>query len=573
MSNKVYPKQTVEVNEESVIQTQNLIWNTNTLAWEKATGALTGANNIVTVNNFPAVQPINDNGSSLTVDSPQLPSALVGDRLKVDGSGVTQPISATALPLPSGASQEHTTAGSPNSVRLTDGSSFYKATTPSDTQPISGTVSINPIPTGSNLIGGVNLVDSAGVYKAKVSSVGSLFTQQDDSQLTAFGRTRSAQPFQLFSCKQDILSQDYLFTTSTANGGSSSYSADRASTTLTVTTANGSSSIRQSRAYLTYQPGKALLFLGTGVMGSAQTGTTKRIGYFDANNGLFFQLSGSTLSVVVRSKVTGSVVDTAINQSSWNLDKLDGTGASGITIDLTKVQIFGIDFQWLGSGRVRFGFDIGGQIIYCHQVTNANIISSVYMSTPNLPVRYEIFNSTGVASTASLEMICVQVTSEGGFDSLGIPYSCSNVAAAKTINATLLPILILRPKSTSPRPPVKIKDLSIMATSAASFFWGLYLNPTLSGGVAPTYNSVHADSYLEFDIASTHTVSAGKLLASGFGSSVDRTANLNLGNGHTLGLLSADFAGTTVDTLVLAAVSITGGSTAYHAALDWDEYA
>ena len=505
----------------------------------------------VEVNNFPAVQSVDDNGDSLTIDTEQLPPALSAGRLIVDGSEVTQPISAVALPLPSGAAQEHTAANSPNSVRLTDGSSFYKATTPSDTQLVNGSAHTQP-------------VSDAG---------GSLTIDINDKQLTAFGRSRVAAPFQLFSCKQDISNQDFLFTTSTANGGSSSYSANRASTTLTVTTANGSSSIRQSKSYLTYQPGKTLLFLGTAVMGAGQTGTTKRIGYYDDNNGVFFQQAGTTLSVVVRSKVSGSVVDTPVNQSVWNLDKLDGTGSSGITIDLTKVQIFVIDLQWLGSGRIRFGFDIGGQIVYCHQVLNANVISSVYMSTPNLPVRYSIFNTSGVASTASLEMICTQITSEGGFDNVGTPYSCSNVLGAKTINATLLPVLILRPKAATPRPPLKIKNVDIMATSAASFFWGLYLNPTLSGGVAPAYNSVHANSYLEFDIASTHAVSGGKLLASGFGSSVIRTADLNLGDGHTLGLLSADFAGTTVDTLVLAMVSITGGATAYHASLGWEEYA
>lgn len=63
----------------------------------------------------------------------------INGRLKVDGSAVTQPVSGTffqatqpisvaSLPLPSGASQEHTTAGSPHSARLSDGAAFYDAT-------------------------------------------------------------------------------------------------------------------------------------------------------------------------------------------------------------------------------------------------------------------------------------------------------------------------------------------------------------------------------------------------------------------------------------------------------------
>lgn len=48
---------------------------------------------------------------------------------KVDGSSVTQPVSAIALPLPTGAAQNNTTAAAPNSCRLTDGTSFYAGPT------------------------------------------------------------------------------------------------------------------------------------------------------------------------------------------------------------------------------------------------------------------------------------------------------------------------------------------------------------------------------------------------------------------------------------------------------------
>ena len=76
--------------------------------------------------------------------------------LKTDGSGITQPVSVEALPLPSGAATEatlleiktgignlspnptldHTAPESPASMRLSDGAAFYKATTPSDIQPV-----------------------------------------------------------------------------------------------------------------------------------------------------------------------------------------------------------------------------------------------------------------------------------------------------------------------------------------------------------------------------------------------------------------------------------------------------
>lgn len=149
---------------------------------------------------------------------------------------------------------------------------------------------------------------------------------------------------------------------------------------------------RQTRMRFNYQPGKGQEVILTGVFGAGQAGITKRIGYFDTNNGLFFQLSGTTLSVVRRTSTSGSPVDNVVTQANWNIDKLDGTGASGVTLDLTKTQIMIIEFEWLGVGRVRYGFDIDGKIIFVHQLFNANNLTEVYISTPNLPVKYEIAN-------------------------------------------------------------------------------------------------------------------------------------------------------------------------------------
>ena len=72
--------------------------------------------------------------------------------------------------------------------------------------------------------------------------------------------------------------------------------------------------------------------------------------------------------------------------------------------------------QWLGVGRVRVGFNINGVIYYAHYFNNANNLGSVYMSTPNLPVRYEV-SSTG--GSVTLDQICCTVQSEGGNSQMG----------------------------------------------------------------------------------------------------------------------------------------------------------
>ena len=83
-------------------------------------------------------------------------------------------------------------------------------------------------------------------------------------------------------------------------------------------------------------------------------------------------------------------VDTRIPQSSWNLDKMDGTGTSGFNLDLTKMQMFYIDYTWYGAGSIRWGFRAtDGTITYCHKLANNNTNSEAYMRSGNLPARYE----------------------------------------------------------------------------------------------------------------------------------------------------------------------------------------
>jgi hypothetical protein len=121
------------------------------------------------------------------------------------------------------------------------------------------------------------------------------------------------------------------------------------------------------------------------------------VGYYDDSNGLFVELQDSTINFVLRSTKTGVVTEDRISQSNWNIDPLNGSGPSGITLDITKAQILFIDFEWLGVGTVRVGFVIDGKIYYANYFNHANIIDSTYMKTATLPISYEIKN-TGVTA-------------------------------------------------------------------------------------------------------------------------------------------------------------------------------
>lgn len=234
---------------------------------------------------------------------------------------------------------------------------------------------------------------------------------------------------------------------------------------------NPSSVIRQSKRYFQYQPGKSHLIITSVNFSGSVTNTIKRVGYFDGSNGLFFMVSGSQFGTGIRK----NGVDTFTSQSSWNLDKFDGTGISGKTLDITKSQIYFMDFEWLGVGRVRYGIYQSGIPTYVHQITNTNALTDVYMSSPNLPVRYEIVNSG--SGTQSMLHLCSAVASEGGYDNTGIVRTVDNgsVVSPLTANQTNIGIVAIRlAPGTSGSSAVPLKISAINTTGANPFLYSLY---------------------------------------------------------------------------------------------------
>ena len=245
----------------------------------------------------------------------------------------------------------------------------------------------------------------------------------DSYNLDAFGRLRSSNPYTLFDSKMVNSALAYIWDDAEVIGTgvtSSTYNANQASVTLAVDDNAAGKRVRQTRRHFNYQSGKSQLILMTGVFGTGTDGITRRMGYFNDKNGLFYEQTTLGMAVVVRTYTSGSAVDASYRQSIWNLDKMDGTGKSGVNLDFTKTQIVFFDMEWLGVGRIRFGWVVDGKIYYCHEVNNANNLTLVYMSTPNLPLRYEIDND-GTGAASSMVQICSTVISEGGEQDTGYP--------------------------------------------------------------------------------------------------------------------------------------------------------
>ena len=322
------------------------------------------------------------------------------------------------------------------------------------------------------------------------------------TNVDAFGRLRVSQPYTLFDSSNRYAIDDQ-FDTSTVTGGSITFLPNEAAVRMDVTTASGAEVVRQTYRSMLYQPGKGLLVLATFVMNAAKTNLRQRVGYFGTQNGLYFELNNTTKAFVMRTYVGGSVDNTTrrVEQSAWNGDKLDGTGASGLTLDLTKPQILWFDFEWLGVGNVRCGFIINGQYIVCHTYQTANVYgTSVYMTTAILPIRYEITNTAATADASYLKQICSSVMSEGGLEPASIDHVAIRTTSLTSVGTTLLPLVSIRLSSSALGAIVLPSAVKVIPTSADNFEIQLVKNATLTGA---SYSAVASDANVQFDVSST----------------------------------------------------------------------
>ena len=336
----------------------------------------------------------------------------------------------------------------------------------------------------------------------------------NSANIDAFGRLRVSTPFTLFDSSHRFADNN-LWSTSTATGGAATFNTNQGLIDLAVTAASGSEVVRETTKIFSYQPGKSLLVLSTFVMSSAKTGLRQRVGYYGAANGYYLEQNDSTVSFVERSSVSGALVNTPVTQASWNVDPMNGTGPSGITLDLTKAQILFMDLEWLGVGTVRIGFVIDGNFYVCHKFQHANIIASTYITTASLPLRYEITNTGATSGASTLKQICSTVLSEGGYELTGLQQAVGiPINSPRTLGTagTFYPVISLRLKTTRLDGIAILSALSAMPITTGNYNWQLIATGTTTGG---TWVSAGTNSSVEYNITGT-TFAGGRILASGF---------------------------------------------------------
>jgi len=335
----------------------------------------------------------------------------------------------------------------------------------------------------------------------------------------AFGRARVSTPLTLFDSSHRYKDND-LWSTSNTAGSTYAHNANAGLIELTLPTTTNAEIVRETTKVFSYQPGKSLQSMNTFVFNPAKTNLRQRVGYFGAQNGIYLELDGTTLNFVERSYVSGVVSETRVSQANWNIDTLLGpvdSSPSQVTLDISKAQILFIDIEWLGLGTVRCGFVIDGQMIHCHSFHHANNITSTYMTTASLPLRYEIKNTGTTASSSTMKQVCSTVISEGGYElrgdqrSIGTPVQTPKIL---TTAGTYYPIVSIQLKSAYLDAVAIVTALSILGINSnpCSVAWRVYRGTTLT---SPSWTPCDAASAVEYDTAATG-LSGGQVLAQGY---------------------------------------------------------
>jgi hypothetical protein len=394
-----------------------------------------------------------------------------------------------------------------------------------------------------------------------------------DGHLDLFGRLRVSNLETLVDIKHiKGLGLNTLNVASQVSGSGAAQTLDTYAPVVHMTVSGtGDQVVRQSRLYTQYQPGKSLLFYMTGriTTNSTQTGIISKIGYYDDNNGVFFAWNEGTMSVGIRtSTASGTPVDTLIPFTAWNQDRLDGSGASGVSVDWTTTLIYVINMAWLGVGVVQFGVIWGGQFYRAHTLYNIGG-TTTYTATSNLPIRYSIQSMGGAGQ---MDMICASASSEAGYSIRGSPFSVST--ATKTVSSTETYLLALRLKQDY-RSVITLNNLSVVCATGGNLQITVYryleTNP-ISGG---TWNDAGSLTSMQYNTAGTWTLGSPIQLFRTYISSNDLVARIDLVELDPVFLTAGVGSGGSFasDVIVITAkkISITGTDRDVDMTLGWVE--
>lgn len=419
-----------------------------------------------------------------------------------------------------------------------------------------------------------NLLDLHKAMQYDVLGKPILRTTLGPTAVDAFGRFRTSSPFTLFDNSPKYYDNIDGFANFTASGGTTFKNTNSSALEMTVNGTNGSKVYRESLKVFSYQPGKSLLVMETFCMAPARSGLRQRVGYFDSANGFYLEQDGEDIYFVRRSSSSGVVETTRVAKEDWNITPLDGTGADKIVLNLASSQILYINLEWLGVGSVFMGFVINGQFIPCHRWDHANQpgITTTYIGTARLPIRYEIENTSATGYADTLKFICQTVISEGGYELHGRPRAIGHsITAPRTTvqaqNGNIVPMISIRLKENRENAIVLPTNFSFAPLTSANYEYFIIQEAISSGG---TWTSAGPTSSVEYNLT-VESYTNGRVIDKGFVISTNQASIAPSLEGFPFDYQLERNTFTGVRNEFLIAVLTTTNSTSQCWSIGWDE--
>lgn len=327
------------------------------------------------------------------------------------------------------------------------------------------------------------------------------------------GYFKTSNTIEQFSQKARYDAGNEFWVTTENTNGTIGYNSNSTQRTISISSGATDQLGIQTKQSFVYLSGNVHRFTSA-IYHDLQTNCSVDWGIFDSENGAFFRLtktvSGFNFYCGRRSKATGSVVDTLVLQSNFNIDKMDGTGPSGITLDFSKIQMLHIEFSWYGGGGIIYGVEIDRKIIYFHWESAGNHLPEPIFGQPDLPVRYHIHNSQATTGTSTVYIGGIFVGVDGSFEARkGKARSLVNEQISVTQGNTFV-LCSIRPrinfKGQINRGYIKLNEIFLYGTADGYYY--VSLNPTASN--TPTWTNVNTnESIIEYSTNYTITTNDG----------------------------------------------------------------
>lgn len=338
-------------------------------------------------------------------------------------------------------------------------------------------------------------------YDAKVTTDGRLMV---DVPMSAFGLLKVQQE----SPDIQIMFPYGISTLATTSNVTGSGSVTWANSLANISSgaATSSSATLVSNRLFKYAPGQGGNIMMTALFDPPAAGNRRIIGIGTETNGLFFGYNGTAFGILHRN----NGVDTWIPSTTWNIDKMDGTGPSKQTINLTVGNVYRINFQWLGFGAINFFIEESstGRFLPVHRISYANLNSVPSLYDPSFHMLIQSSNTTN-ATNLSVKTACFAAMLEGYRKTLGNPFSEDNTKSITT--TTITNVISIRSRALFRgfvhHVPVTLTSLHISNTGQRTAVVYIIKGATLGG--TPVWTNISTnESVIEFDTAGT-TITGG----------------------------------------------------------------